>query len=1089
MNALRSKGSKHGQPRKRVSWDTKVNSAIAELSRSLLSRASIKDISSLVLRHAKSLTNSELGFVGYIDENSGCLVVPTFFGDIWDVCRIKDKTFVFKDFSGLWGWVLQNGKPLLSNKPSSDRRSSGTPPGHLPIHRFLSVPSLVQGKLVGQISLANSDRNYTKKDLALVDQLASIFADAIHRTRTEKALKESEDLYRTIFETTGTATIIVEEDMAISMVNMECEKLFGYSEEEIVRIRKWDDFIAGEDLDRLREYHCLRRINPDAVPKTYETRVIDRQGSVKDVSITAALIPATKKSIISILDITKHKQAEKALRESEERYRTLIETSPDAIVLMDLNTNILMVNQSALKLFGFESADEISGRNGLDFVSFGDREKTLSDIRQLLETGTLKIVEYSLKKIDGATFPCELKNGLIKDVEGNPKAIITVVRDVTERKRSEEALRKSEEEYRTLIENVNIGIYRSTGGPRGRFLQANPTMIKMFGYDSGEEFLNVPLYELYQDREERKRFVEKIQKQGFVKDEKLRLRKRDGTFIWGSVTAKVQDDANGKIKWIDGAIEDITERKRAEDALFESEGRFRSFFNSVTDSIYVLDKNGTIIQLNIAVVNTLGYTDDELLGSDIAAFFTPDSQEIWREEFPALFKQKFVKFIRMETDVIRKDGSVINVDCTASAVCNEQGDVVNIVVLQKDITKRKRAEERLVQSLEALHSVYNIATTMRGSYETACDQVVYNLSKLLKVSYVSVQYIEEDQVKIISRITEGTFTHNEAASLEHSPCAVVVEKKEPCQMRGPLQQLFPDNELISLQNFKTHIGVPVKSVGGRVAGFICVMDYVDRVFTEDEIRLIEIFARYVAYEHERNIMETQLRQFDRMKLLGQMAAGVAHEVRNPLNAILAITEALFQDIGDNPDYQPFLDHIRTQVDRLSRLMGDLLDLGKPIQSSSLHMEYLPAICAATLDLWQQTPLSQSRRVRLSLPPEQDALNVMADSSKLQQVFLNLLENAAQHSPEGSEIRFVVSTPKKTTARICVIDQGTGVATENLQKVFEPFFTTRKRGNGLGLSIVRNIIQALGGDIMIRNNEIPPGCIVEIILPVVQEGQS
>ncbi len=1067
----------------------KVNSAIAELSRSLLSGASIKDISSLVLRHAKSLTNSEFGFVGYIDTSTGYLIVPTFIGDVWGICRIKDKSFVFKDFKGLWGWVLNNRKPLLSNKPSSDPRSSGTPPGHLPIHRFLSVPSLVQGQLVGLISLANSDRNYTKKDLALVDQLASIFADAIHRTRTEKALKKSEDLYRTIFETTGTATIIVEEDMAISMVNMESEKLFGYSEEEIVGIKKWDDFIAGEDLDRLREYHCLRRINPDAVPKTYETRVIDRQGNVKDVSITAALIPATKKSIISILDITKHKQAEKALRESEERYRTLIETSPDAIVLMDLNTNILMVNQSALKLFGFESADEISGRNGLDFVSFGDLGKTLSDIRQLLETGTQKIVEYSLKKMDGALFPCELKGGLIKDAEGNPKAIITVVRDVTERKRAEEALRKSEEKYRTLIENINIGIYRNTGGPHGYFLQANPTMVKMFGYDSNEEFMKIPTYELYQDPEERKRFVEKIQKQGFVKDEKLELRKKDGTCIWGSVTAKVQYDENGGIKWIDGVIEDITERKRAEDALFESEGRLRSFFNSVTDSIYVLDKNGTIIQLNIAVVNTLGYTDDELLGSDIAAFFTPASQEIWREEFPALFKQKFVKFIRLETDIVRKDGSVINVDCTASAVCNEQGDVVNIVVLQKDITKRKRAEERLVQSLEALQSVYNIATTMRGSYEAVCDQVVYNLSKLLKVSYVSVQHIEEDRVRMISRITDGTFSHHELTPLEYSPCAIVIEKKEPCQMRGPLQQLFPDHEIISSHNFKTHVGVPIKTIGGKIAGFICAMDYADRTFTEDEIRLIEIFARYVAYEFERDIMEVQLRQFDKMKLLGQMAAGVAHEVRNPLNAILAITEALFQDIGDNPEYKPFLDHIRTQVDRLSQLMGDLLDLGKPIGPSSLHREFLPAICTAAVDLWKQTPISQSHKVRLILPAGQDYMSVMADSSKLQQVFLNLLENAAQHSPEGSEIRFVISTPKKTTARICVIDQGTGVPPENLQRVFEPFFTTRKRGNGLGLSIVKNIIQALGGDVIIRNNEIPPGCIVEIVMPIVCEGQS
>ena len=1089
MRAIKTESSRFGKAGNRVSRETRVNSALAELSRSLLSRASIKDISSLLLKHAKSLTNSEFGYVGYIDANTGYLIVPTFVGDIWEICQVEDKSFVFKDFSGLWGWVLDNKKPLFSNRPARDPRSSGTPPGHLPIHRFLSVPSLSQGELVGQISLANSDRNYTRKDLALVDQLASLFADAIHRTRTERALKESEDLYRTIFETTGTATIILEEDMAISMVNMEGEKLFGYSKEAIVGIKKWDDFIAGQDLDRLREYHYLRRSNPDAVPKTYETRLINKTGNIKNVSVTADLIRGTKRSIISILDITNHKRAEEALRESEERYRILVETSPDAVILMDLDTNIIMGNPYALWLFGFERSEEIIGRNGLTFVSPEDLERALSDKKDLLETGTFRIAEYTMKKKDGTAFPCELKSGLIKDAEGNPKAIITVVRDVIERKRAEEALRTSEEKYRTLINNVNIGIYRNTGGPYGHFLQANPTMIKMFGYDSDEEFMNIPTYELYQDPEERKRYIEKIQRQGFVKDEKLELRKKDGTCIWGSVTAKVQFDANGGIKWIDGAIEDITERKRAEDALFESEGRLRSFFNSVTDSIYVLDKNGTIIQLNIAVINTLGFTEDELLGSDIAAFFTPFSQEIWREEFPALFKQRFIKFIRQEIDVMRKDGSVISVDCTASAVCNDRGEVINIVVLQKDITKRKRAEERLVQSLEALQSVYNIATTMRGSYEAVCDQVVQNLSKLLKVSYVSVQHVEEDQVNIISRITDGTFAHNEVTSMEHSPCSIMVEKREPSQMRGSLRQLFPDHEIISSHNFKTHVGVPIKTIGGKIAGFICAMDYADRTFTEDEIRLIEIFARYVAYEFERDIMEVQLRQFDKMKLLGQMTAGVAHEVRNPLNAILAITEALFQDIGDNPEYQPFLDHIRTQVDRLSRLMGDLLDLGKPIQPSSLHRESLPAICTAVEDLWAQTPFSQTHKVRLILPPERDDLSVMADSSKLQQVFLNLLENAAQHSPVGSEIRFVISPAKKRTARICVTDQGTGLSPENLQRVFEPFFTTRKRGNGLGLSIVKNIIQALGGDIVIRNNEIPPGCTVEIILPIVYEGQS
>lgn len=644
-----------------------------------------------------------------------------------------------------------------------------------------------------------------------------------------------EDLYKTIFETTGAATIIIEEDMSISMANRECKNLLGYSREEISGGKKWDDFIASDELERLREYHRLRRMNPDAVPKTYETRLIDRRGNIKNVSITADLIPGTKKSIVSILDLTGYKKAEEALRESEEKYRT-------------------------------------------------------------------------------------------------------------------------------LVENVNIGVYRNTGGPHGRFLQANPAIVKMFGYESGEEFLTVHISELYQNQEDRKKFVEKIRKQGYVKDEQLRLQKKDGTSIWGSVTAKVQYGAHGEIRWIDGVIEDVTERKRA--------------------------------------------------------------------------------------------------------------------------------EEKLMHSLEALQSVYRIATTLSGSYEGVCDQVVLALSKLLGIPHVAVKHVEEEgRVKIISAITDG-YLSNVMLLPEHSPCAgVVCGKNETCQIHGRHEEIHRGNEVISTFKFKSYIGVPIRSIRGKTVGAICAMDYEERTFREDEVHLIEIFASYVAHELERNSMEAQLRHLDRMKLLGQIAAGVAHEVRNPLNAILAITEALFQDIGDNPEYKPFLYHIRRQVDRLSRLMGDLLDLGKPIQQSCLCRGSLPAICAVSIDLWEQTTLSRTHKARLILPPEKGNLYIMADGSQLQQVFLNLLENAAQHSPEGSEIQFALSVPEKGTVRIRIIDRGTGICHENLQKVFEPFFTTREKGNGLGLSIVKNTVQALGGDIVIRNNDPPPGCNVEITLPVAGEDET
>lgn len=642
-------------------------------------------------------------------------------------------------------------------------------------------------------------------------------------------------------------------------------------------------------------------------------------------------------------------------------------------------------------------------------------------------------------------------------------------------------MEESDNKYRTLVENINIGIYRYIGKPHGHFLQANQAIARMFGYDSVDEFLKVPASELYQNQEDENIFLGKIRKHGLVKNELLKLRKKDSTPIWASITAKVQYDENGEIKWIDGAIEDITECRQAQDALHESEERLRSFFNSVTDFIYILDKHGTIIQANPAVVNTLGYTESELVGSHIAKFFTLASQETFTEQFTVFLNQKF---IRQEINIVRKDDTVINTDYTASAICNDQGEIINIVVLQKDITKRKQAEERLVQSLEALQSVYNIATTMRGSYEAVCDQVVFNLSNLLKISYVAVQHIEEEQIKVISRITDGNFTHNEIIRLEDFPYAMVCEKKEPCQIKGPLQQIFPENKFLSYYNFKTYIGVPIKHIGGKVVGSICAMAYEERTLSEDEVHLIEIFARYVAYEYERNIMETQLRQLEKMKLLGQIAAGVAHEVRNPLNAILAITEALFQDIGDNLEYKPYLEHIRTQVDRLSRLMGDLLDLGKPIQPSNLHKEFLPLICSAAIDLWKQTPLSQTHKVQLMLPSDLNNLNIMADSSRLQQVLLNLLENSAQHSPDGSDLHLRISKPKGKIVRISVVDQGKGIPPENLQKVFEPFFTTRKRGNGLGLSIVKNTIQAHGGNVSIRNNDPPPGCTVEISLPII-----
>ncbi len=173
-----------------LSWELGVNAAIAELSSALLAEQSfsIDDISYLVLEHARRLTQSSFGYVGFIDLPSGYLVTPTLTREIWDRCEVKDKSIIFDKFNGLWGWVLNNRKPLLTNKPSDDPRSSGIPPGHLPIHRFISAPALIGDKLIGQIALANSERDYTDRDLNFITRLSSLYAIALQRKRMEEKL-------------------------------------------------------------------------------------------------------------------------------------------------------------------------------------------------------------------------------------------------------------------------------------------------------------------------------------------------------------------------------------------------------------------------------------------------------------------------------------------------------------------------------------------------------------------------------------------------------------------------------------------------------------------------------------------------------------------------------------------------------------------------------------------------------------------------------------------------------------------------------------------------------------------------------------
>jgi len=227
-------------------------------------------------------------------------------------------------------------------------------------------------------------------------------------------------------------------------------------------------------------------------------------------------------------------------------------------------------------------------------------------------------------------------------------------------------------------------------------------------------------------------------------------------------------------------------------------------------------------------------------------------------------------------------------------------------------------------------------------------------------------------------------------------------------------------------------------------------------------------------EIEKELLETR-----ELQLLGKLTSGVAHEVRNPLNAISVLVEAIFCEVEGKFDLAEYKNHLQIHVKRLQQLMQDLLDYGKPVEASKLTRISLFSTMKEIISIWENT--NKAHRIHL-IKNATDPIMIKADPVKIHQVIVNLLDNASQHSEENTNITIDLSSDD-VQCSIKVIDNGSGIKPDILAHLFEPFYTTRRKGTGLGLAIVRQIIGVHGGTIELQNNQSPPGCTVEIKLPI------
>ncbi|MBD3346679.1 MAG: GAF domain-containing protein [Chitinivibrionales bacterium] len=407
-------------------------------------------------------------------------------------------------------------------------------------------------------------------------------------------------------------------------------------------------------------------------------------------------------------------------------------------------------------------------------------------------------------------------------------------------------------------------------------------------------------------------------------------------------------------------------------------------------------------------------------------------------------------------------------------------------ILTQEIKDRVIAERKLDERAQALEAVYAMATAFDSSMDTSFDQVAVTVAHVLKVPHTLIYEIKGRTICRISQFFKNRLYHKDNLAVPCSTCCRTLQNKQVRQFSGNLHELFENAECFKCEPFKSFITIPITNHKSEDLGMICVMDYREQKFSAYEIHLIQIFARYISHELTRRRLEEQLLQAKEFKTLGQLTSGVAHEVRNPLNGIMAVSEALFRELGSEPKIDPYKKHIQAQVGRLSALMEDLLMLGRSIKKSDFHSVTIKSMINNALDSWNLGNEFPDYTISVHLSPSLKDKIIKVHAVKMEQVFINLFANACNHSPSGG--RIVLSVEECWPDMVCfmVSDEGTGFDSENIPQIFEPFFTTRKGGTGLGLSIVRYIIESHGGTVSACNNIPPPGATVEVYLPVVDE---
>ena len=813
---------------------------------------------------------------------------------------------------------------------------------------------------------------------------------------SETALKEKEEKLNLFTELMEEA-ILIREGETVVEVNDVLAKLLGYEISEMMGQNIYQ-FMAPQSAEENKRW-----IKLGYPSDRFELTAERKDGSTFPLLVHGRDIfyKGRKMRLSCGWDVSEMKKMQTTIQISEDRFKSFAVATREGILIHEKGL-VVDVNQALADMLGIPPSDFI-GKDSLFFV-----EEKSADLIRKFRIGELSALpdEITLYHSNGTPIPAETSVTTI--LWHGLEARAVRIWDISERKKIDKALRESQERFIRFAEVTREGILIHDNG---WIVDANQALADMLGVSSSEmigknnrDFLAAKSYELsIQFREKGYPTI----------PYEMTLRRKDGTFLPAEVHGAAFNFNGKEFRVV--RIWDLTERKKIEQALVESEEKFKRFAEVSREGI-VIHENGVVVDMNQAGAAMLGYSPDELIGKSVMNVLDEDSQKTLLR---LLREGTAAKAIEMK--LVRKDKTVFFAEVTG-VVLSFKGTNLRIVNFW-DLTARKKAEEALRQS----------EVSFRNLIEKSPDAILIHGPE-------KIVYVNDAMLNLLG--------YSRADDLVGKWFTFFVHPEDTAAVQARISRLKTAGDYNAPQE-KRFIRKDGEVVWVDVASFF--------IYFEGEAMSVAV-ARDLT---DRKKSEEALMKFERLSTIGEMAAGMAHEIRNPLAAISVAAQILKRRKTKENSAQ--VETILEQSDRLDKLVQDTLDYAKSSVEKNYHYFSIKLILESALRLSQVQfgPAHEKTKVVWDLPAED--IQVNANSGRIQQVLVNLILNAYQIMGADGKLKLALKADKNSVfAR--VEDGGPGISDENMKRIFEPFFTTKDNGSGLGLAISQRIAQEHGGQI-------------------------